>query len=107
MGSLMRIISVIIFSVIMCFSYITYFKESNLFLVSYDIVPVYKTKAEAISSPPKNSFSKLLYNERVQVIKCVDVKHYQIYKVRLLNGEFGYVNEGKYVLLRDEKQSHC
>ena len=80
---MMRAISVVVFSIIVYFSFITCFKGDDLFLVSYDIVPVYKTKSEAISSPTKNSFSKLLYNERVQVLKSVDVKHYQIYKVRL------------------------
>jgi hypothetical protein len=32
------------------------------------------------------------------VLNCIDVKEYEVYKVRLADGKVGYVNNGTYEL---------
>ncbi|MFC3285981.1 hypothetical protein [Litchfieldella rifensis] len=106
MGTLMKMIRVGLI-VMAIFSLGACFHERELFLVANGIVPIYETSEDAMSSPPKGIIAELQAQQRVKVVKCIDVKHYLIYKVRLSDGRIGYVIEGEYVLLRNGEQSHC
>jgi hypothetical protein len=72
-------------------------RSESVFLTAKTSVPVFATKAESMSSG-KTPFTELAPNQRVPVLRCVDVKQYQIYKVRVLDGKVGYVNVGTYEL---------
>jgi hypothetical protein len=76
-------------------------------LVAKGMVPVYATLKDATKSPPPPVIAQLLAGESVPVSKCVDVKHYLVYKVRLPDGRDGFVLDGEYSLVRDGKQAVC
>lgn len=104
MGSLMQTIKwtvliMAIFSLGGCFS------DNNTVLHANGIVPIYKTPEDAMPSSHEGTISELYAQQQVEVEKFVDVKHYQIYRVRLPGGIVGYVNEGDYVLLRNDNES--
>lgn len=75
----------------------------DLYLVANDFVPVYASE-EAAMKQSSQTMTQLHTNERVPVVTCVDMKHYQIYKVRLVTGAVGFVNAGKYSLVRDGRE---
>jgi hypothetical protein len=68
---------------------------------------VYATEDDAMKSPRPPVLAQLSAGESVPVTKCVDVKHYLIYKVRLPDGRDGFVLDGEYSLMRDGKQVSC
>ena len=74
-------------------------RQTGLFLVARQPVPVYLTEAAA-KSPALASQRTLPISERVEVITCIDAKHYMIYQVRLSDGSIGFINDGQYVLER-------
>ena len=103
MGAMMKAVVII-----MTFFFLSAcFQERGLFLVANGVVPVYETPEKAMSELPREKINTLSSQQRVRVLKCIDVKHYQIYKIRFLDGNLGYVNEGDYVLLRKGKPSYC
>lgn len=61
-------------------------------------MPVFATAGESMSSATVHPISELQQNQRVPVLRCVDVKVYLVYKIRLPDGKVGYVNDGKYDL---------
>lgn len=75
------------------------FAEPNLKLIAQGQVHVYGSVDSALSPLPQKVVSELEPDQGVNVVKCVDVKHYQIYKVRLPDGKIGFVNDGKYKLV--------
>ncbi|UTY58826.1 hypothetical protein [Massilia sp. erpn] len=79
------------------------FSPRNLYLVAHDVVPVFATELEAMrsGSPVKQ---KLKADERRLIVECIDAKHYQIYKVRLIDGEIGFVNVGNYSIERSGQE---
>lgn len=79
------------------------FDEKGLFLVAEGFVPVYATVEDSLAILPVNSIMKLEPEQKVRVLKRIDVKHYQIYKISLSDGSVGYINEGKYELIRNKK----
>lgn len=79
------------------------FQERGLSLIAKEVVPVYETLETAMSLPPKKKIAELQAQQEVKVLKCIDVKHYLVYKVRLSDGEIGFINEGEYILFRDGK----
>ena len=81
--------------------------DRPLILVALGEVNVYKTEGEALGLGEAKPVAKILIKQSVDVIKCVDVKHYLIYKVSFKDGRIGYVNEGEYVLKRDDELSYC
>ena len=95
---------ILLFSTVM---WIRYFYKPNLLLVAQDSVPVYESLDRAKAAPPQIIIARLQPYQSVEIIKCIDVKHYQIYKVRLPDGRLGFVNEGKYILIRNSKPSSC
>lgn len=104
MGSVMQttkwmVIIMTIFSLGGCFN------DKNTILHANDIVLIYKTPEDAMSSSLEGRISELHAQQQAEVEKFVDVKHYQIYRVRLPCGIVGYVNEGDYVLLRNDNES--
>jgi len=88
-------------------AWVFYFSEPNLLLVAQGPVLVYESVDDATATLPQKVIAELQLHQSVDVIQCIDVKHYQIYKVRLPDGRFGFVNEGRYVLLRNGKPSAC
>ena len=81
-------------------------KKPPLYLMAKDIVPVFSSQGDAMTLPKERAWENLEPQQKVQVLSCIDVKHYLIYKVSL-NGEEGFVNEGSYVLLRNGKPTIC
>lgn len=81
-------------------------QKPPLYLMAKDIVPVFSSQEDAMTLPKERAWKNLEPQQKVQVLSCVDVKHYLIYKVSL-NGEVGFVNEGNYVLLRNGKPAIC
>jgi hypothetical protein len=78
-----------------------------VFLTAKESVPVFAT-IEDLKSSSSPTVSVLELNQRVPVLKCIDTKEYQIYKVRLLDGKLGYVLVGKYELTdRDGSMMSC
>lgn len=77
------------------------FNDKNAVLHANDIVPVYKTSEDAMSPSLEGKISEIHAQQQVEVVRFVDMKHYQIYKVRLSDGIIGYVNVGDYTLLID------
>ncbi len=95
---------VIIFGIALFMTYIL--SPRGLMLVTKGTVPVYATEDDAINKPPKPSvIAQLSPDQSVPVTKCVDVKHYMIYKVRLPDGRDGFVLDGEYTLMRDGKKA--
>lgn len=84
-----------------------YFSKTNLSLVAQEPVSIYESVDSALAPPPQKIITKLQPQKSVDVIRCIDVKHYLIYEVRLHDGQVGFVNEGKYILLRNGKASAC
>lgn len=84
-----------------------HFSDPRLILAADSTVPVYVGIDEALAAPPAGVIAELQPQQQVKVVRCVDVKHYIIYKVQLPDGRIGFVNDGKYTLLRDGKPSFC
>lgn len=82
-------------------------QKPPLYLVANDIVPVFMSQQDAMSLPKERAWKNLEPQQKVQVLSCVDVKHYLIYEVSLDDGKTGFVNEGNYVLLRNGKPAIC
>ncbi len=79
-----------------------------LSLVAKGSVPVFATVDDSMASPAAKTVAVLQPQQSVPVLQCVDVKHYQVYKVRLPDGSAGYVNVGEYAVLgKDGKRSSC
>ena len=95
-------------AIVVCVAVLFYlYPMKPLMLVTEGAVPVFETKSDAMASSEPKPIAVLSVQQSVEVVKCVDVKHYFIYKVRLPDGRTGYVNVGDYVLQRDSKPYHC
>ena len=81
--------------------------QSERILLANEIVPVYKSIDDALASNQPPKLTELKLNQRVHLIKCIDVKHYYIYKVKLDNGTVGFINEGDITLLSNDNPIHC
>ena len=55
-------------------------------------VPICTTTDAALFGKASSMLSK---GQQVPIRECIDIKHYQIYKVELSAGVIGYVNDGK------------
>ena len=84
-----------------------HFSDPKLTLAVDSVVPVYVGIDAALASSPEGVIAELQPQQQVKVIRCVDVKHYFIYKVQLPDGRIGFVNDGKYTLLRKGKPYFC
>ena len=83
------------------------YRVPSLMLVAEGEVSVYVTKNDAMESLSPSPIAVLSERQSIKVTRCVDVKHYFIYKVRLADGRIGFVNAGKYSIQRDGKPAHC
>lgn len=77
-------------------------RKPPLYLMENDIVPVFSSQEDAMNLSKEMAWKSLEPQQKVQVLSCVDVKHYLIYEVSI-DGKEGFVNEGNYVLLRKDK----
>lgn len=87
----------LIFSTLIIYS----FYSENLILVANGVVNVYESVDVAMAPLPQEPIAKLVPQNRAEVIKTVDVKHYLIYKVRLSDGLVGFVTDGYYIVLQE------
>jgi hypothetical protein len=79
----------------------------SVFLSAKESVPVYAT-LEELRSPSSSTVAVIEPKQKIPVMRCIDVKHYQVYEVRLPDGKSGYVNIGKYDLTdRDGNLTSC
>jgi len=76
--------------------------DRDVFLVTSEPVTVFATQEQSMEPVPGNSLAVLEPKQSVPVLDCVDVKHYQIYKIRMPDGRTGFVNAGHYTL-RDKE----
>jgi 2-hydroxychromene-2-carboxylate isomerase len=79
----------------------------GMILMTEEIVPVYATEKDALTSPSPAAIEKLAAGKNVPVIRCVDVKSYYLHEVRLPDGKTGFINEGKYILMRNNEIAFC
>lgn len=100
-------LSVILSIVSFIFLMSLYLNRPTIYLMTNGVVPVYASLEQASSSLSHESIINLKADQTVEIIQCIDVKHYQLYKIRLPNGQVGFVNEGRYVLMRNGKPSSC
>ena len=70
-------------------------------------VPIYRTQEDALSGNRSLAYGIISKGQQVQIVKCIDVKHYQIYKVKLPDGAIVYINDGDYSVLKNGKKSPC
>jgi hypothetical protein len=67
-------------------------------LVTSNAVPVFTTKQDSIAPSVGNRLAILKPDARVPVLDCLDAGSYSIYKIRLSDGQMGFVNGGDYTL---------
>ena len=102
------VISVVAFAVVLTAAAVAYKRcFSELSLLAKETVAVYSSAETALRASQKDKIGEIAINQRVKVIRCVDVKHYYIYEIELPNGSEGFVNYGSYVFLRNGAASHC
>ncbi|MCX2803352.1 hypothetical protein OQJ68_16360 [Microbulbifer thermotolerans] len=61
-------------------------QKPPLYLMAKEIVPVFSSQEDAMTLPKERAWKNLEPQQKVQVLSCVDVKHYLIYKVSLNGG---------------------
>lgn len=79
----------------------------DMFLVAQERVAIYESSVDALRQPSAAAKNWISPTEKVEVWECVDVKHYQIYRIRRSDGSVGYVNDGKYQLIRKGQPATC
>jgi hypothetical protein len=79
----------------------------ELYLTAREQVPLYDSVEGSLQLPAAAVRSRLTISERVQVLECIDVKHYLVYKVRRSDGAVGFVNDGHYDLQKAGKPATC
>jgi hypothetical protein len=72
-------------------------RSESVFLTTKGSVPVYATLEES-RSPSSPTIAVIEPKQKMPVLNCIDVKEYEVYKVRLADGKVGYVNIGTYEL---------
>ncbi|MBJ6802819.1 GW dipeptide domain-containing protein [Geomonas propionica] len=70
--------------------------KENRSVLAIGAVPLYNSEQAAVSGTSSGALYK---GQLVEVVETIDVKHYQIYKVRLPSGKLGYINDGTYKVL--------
>jgi hypothetical protein len=75
--------------------------EDKITLLTKGPVPVYNTQEDALSGNRSLASGMLREGQHVLVLKCIDVKHYEIYKIRTADGSIKYVNDGNYSLIKN------
>lgn len=73
----------------------------KIILLAKGPVPVYNTQEDALSGNKDLASGIIREGQQVLVLKCIDVKHYQIYKIKTANGLIKYVNDGNYSLINN------
>ena len=76
-------------------------------MVAQNAVPVFATEKQAMTWPHPVPIAELSSGQTVPVTKCVDVKSYMIYKIRLPDGRDGFVLDGQYLVMRNGKRTSC
>lgn len=78
----------------------------GLTLVAKEPVPVYATEDDAMKWPSSPAIAQLSADESVPVVKFRYGKDYRMCKVKLPDGQEGFViHGGKYTLMRDGKEA--
>lgn len=98
---------VILFLIAVSFSFFYYLYNKDLNLVTKGKVKVYATVHDAMTWPHPLEIKILPKDHIFPVVECVDEKTYLIYKIRLPDGSYGFVLEGDFKLMRDNKESYC
>jgi hypothetical protein len=93
------VVGIVLAAAIGIAAWIYFDSRGSVSLVARDTVAVYATIEDAMASPLPKPIAELAPQQRVSILQCVDVKHYQLYRVRLPNDRTGYVNAGNYQLL--------
>ncbi len=84
----------VLFAVVSC-------QKNKTFIQTHGPVPVYKNIEDAMSGNRSLAFVVLPPSKQAIVVDSIDVKHYQIYKVKLSDGSVGYINDGDYKLRKN------
>lgn len=112
MGTLKRkmVINIIIVAFLaigIAFIFYLIFSTDGITLVAQNAVPVFATEKQAMTWPHPVPIAELSSGQTVPVTKCVDVKSYMIYKIRLPDGRDGFVLDGQYLVMRNGKRTSC
>jgi hypothetical protein len=102
------LIAVVIAAIIGLAAFVYFRPTETVSLVAKGEVSVFATADDSMSSPASKPIAEIAPQQSVRVLQCIDVKHYQIYKVQLPDGQNGYVNVGAYALIgRDGNPTSC
>lgn len=106
MGKIIRIALVILLTFIF-FIGVYLFLGKKLILIPEEQLSVYKD-IDALYSinvdSSKNRIAFLVPGQRLPITTCRNLKDDQIYKIRLQNGKEGYVERGKYKVVREDSK---
>jgi len=72
-------------------------------LFAKEFVAVYATASAAMADSESYRIAELFPQQSVPVLRVVDMKHYFILEVRLPDGQSGFVLEGSYTLLKNQR----
>jgi len=75
------------------------FIMNDIYIVATNSVPIYSTLEEARANPAPVAMAYLMPGQRVKVVKCIDVKAYQMYKVSIPDDKLGFILDGQYHLV--------
>lgn len=100
-------IAVAIVAAVACLSIYLIRLPWGMVLIAKNNVLVFSTIEQAMARPNPIAMAVLPHGQRVSVVECIDVKSYMIYKVRLSGGHDGFVLDGDYVLMRNDKPAFC
>lgn len=92
----------IIFTILTSFLFWIYiFIGEKITLVTLEPIIVVRDLNSSLSGKPENVIATVPVGGHLRVTGCVDTKSYIIPKVRLTDGQIGYVHSGQFNLIRE------
>lgn len=98
---------IVIFVMIFLFVYKFFLIKNKYMLVAINPVTIYASEDDAAKWPHVKGIATLESNQKLQIIACIDIKSYLIYKVNLLDKNIGYILDGDYHILKNGKKADC
>ena len=102
-----KIIILVSFIVGIAVAFHLIFSTHGMTLVAQGNVAVYQTEKQAMTWPHPEPMAELSPGQSVSLTECVDMKSDMVYKIRLPDGRYGFVLDGKYLLMKNGKPTCC
>jgi hypothetical protein len=99
------LIALVLILFVCAYKYIFSFR--GLTLVANNSVIVYASENDATTWPHVEGIAVLSKDQKLPILACIDIKSYLVYKVNLPDGRTGYILDGDYDLLKDDKKTDC